>query len=94
MITPGLFIGLSQAGMLSSDGKCYVFDERADGMVPGEAVVAIVLKRLSKAKADGDSIYAVIQGSGINYDGKTNGITAPSGIAQTNCSKKSMNNTK
>jgi acyl transferase domain-containing protein len=52
-------------------------------MVPAEAVAVVVLKRLSKAKADGDPIYAVIKGSGINYDGKTNGITAPSGVAQT-----------
>jgi len=43
----------------------------------------VVLKRLSQAEADGDPIYAIIRGSGINYDGKTNGITAPNGMAQT-----------
>ena len=74
---------MSQAGMLSEDGKCYAFDKRANGMVPGEAVAVVVLKRLSQAEADGDPIYAVIKGSGINYDGKTNGITAPSGVSQT-----------
>ena len=74
---------MSQAGMLSEDGKCYTFDKRANGMVPGEAVAVVVLKRLSQAEADGDPIYAVIKGSGINYDGKTNGITAPSGVSQT-----------
>jgi len=83
MLTPEGYIGMSQAGMLSEDGKCYAFDKRANGMVPGEAVAVVVLKRLDKAKADGDPIYAVIQGSGINYDGKTNGITAPSGVSQT-----------
>ncbi|WP_394849112.1 SDR family NAD(P)-dependent oxidoreductase [Pendulispora brunnea] len=82
MLTPDTYIGMGQAGMLSPDGKCYAFDRRANGMVPGEAVVAIVLKRLSKAQADGDPIHAVIRGSGINYDGKTNGLTAPSGLAQ------------
>ena len=87
LLTPGPFIGMSQAGMLSEDGKCYTFDKRANGMVPGEAVVAVVLKRLSQAEADGDPIYAVIKGSGINYDGKTNGITAPSGISQTSLLK-------
>ena len=56
-------------------------------MVPGEAVAVVVLKRLSQAKADNDPIYAVIKGSGINYDGKTNGITAPNGLAQTNLLK-------
>jgi acyl transferase domain-containing protein len=74
---------MSQAGMLSPEGKCYSFDRRANGMVPGEAVVAVVLKRLERAQADGDAIYAVIRGSGINYDGKTNGMTAPSGAAQS-----------
>jgi polyketide synthase PksN len=83
LLTPEVFAGMSEAGMLSEDGKCFAFDKRANGMVPAEAVAVVVLKRLSKAKADGDPIYAVIKGSGINYDGKTNGITAPSGVAQT-----------
>ncbi|MDB6036240.1 MAG: hypothetical protein JWM99_81, partial [Verrucomicrobiales bacterium] len=73
---------MNEAGMLSTNGKCYAFDKRADGMVPGEAVVAVVLKRLSQAVKDKDPIHGVIIGSGVNYDGKTNGITAPSGVAQ------------
>ncbi|WP_313912526.1 SDR family NAD(P)-dependent oxidoreductase [Tahibacter sp.] len=76
------YASMSQAGMLSPDGCCYAFDRRANGMVPGEAVVAIVLKRLSQAEADGDPVHAVIRASGINYDGKTNGITAPNGASQ------------
>jgi polyketide synthase PksN len=87
LLTPKVFEMMSEAGMLSPDGTSYVFDKRANGMVPGEAVVAVVLKRLSQAKADGDPIYAVIKGSGVNYDGKTNGITAPSGVSQTNLLK-------
>jgi polyketide synthase PksN len=83
MLTPGPYIGMSQAGMLSKDGKCYAFDKRANGMVPGEAVAVVIIKRLSRAQADGDPIYAIIRGSGVNYDGKTNGITAPSGVSQT-----------
>lgn len=82
MYSPALYVGMSQAGMLSDDGKCFVFDKAANGMVPAEAVVAVVLKRLSDAQADGDPIYATIEASGINYDGKTNGITAPNGLAQ------------
>lgn len=82
MLTPLYLNGMREAGMLSPDGKCYAFDNRANGMVPGEAVVAVVMKRLSLAKKDGDPIYAVIRGSGINYDGKTNGITAPNAAAQ------------
>ncbi|MCX7920842.1 MAG: SDR family NAD(P)-dependent oxidoreductase [Clostridia bacterium] len=81
--TPGGYIIASNASMLSHDGKCKAFDDRADGFVPGEAVGAIVLKPLDKALADGDYIYAVIKGSGINQDGRTNGITAPSRRAQS-----------
>jgi len=83
LLTPSQLVGMSQAGMLSTDGHCYAFDKRANGLVPGEAVAVVVLKRLSRAEADGDPIHAVIVGSGINYDGKTNGITAPNGVAQT-----------
>ena len=82
MLTPEVYVAATQAGMLSSDGKCFAFDKRANGMVPGEAVAVVVLKPLSQAVAEGDPIYATILGSGINYDGKTNGITAPSGISQ------------
>ena len=77
--------------MLSTDGHCYAFDKRANGLVPGEAVAVVVLKCLSQAEADGDPIYAVIDGSGINYDGKTNGITAPNGVSQTTYSTPCMN---
>lgn len=87
LFTPDAFIEMCQAGMMSNDGKCFAFDKRANGMVSAEAAVAVVLKRLSKAEADGDPIYAVIRGCGINYDGKTNGITAPNGVAQTNLLK-------
>ncbi|OKP52616.1 polyketide synthase [Serratia marcescens] len=73
---------MARSGMLSEDGTCYTFDRRANGMVPGEAAVVLVLKRLSQAEADGDRIHGLIRASGINYDGKTNGITAPNGVAQ------------
>lgn len=73
---------IDKAGMISETNTCYAFDKRADGMVPAEAVVSIVLKSLSKAKRDGNPIYAVVKGSGINYDGRTNGITSPNGLSQ------------
>lgn len=77
-----IYSPLSKMGMLSADGKCFAFDKKANGMVPGEAVVSIVVKLLSQAELDNDRIHAVIRGSGINYDGKTNGMTAPSTTAQ------------
>ncbi|AZE49482.1 Polyketide synthase [Pseudomonas chlororaphis] len=82
MLTRQSFTRMDQAGMLSPDGRCHTFDQRANGMVPGEAVVALVVKPLSAALADGDPIVSVIAASTINYDGKTNGITAPNGAAQ------------
>jgi acyl transferase domain-containing protein/enoyl-CoA hydratase/carnithine racemase/aryl carrier-like protein len=81
-LTPASFIGMCAAGMLSPDGRCKTFDIGADGFVPGEGVGTLVLKRLADAERDGDSIYGVIIGSGINQDGRTNGITAPSVLSQ------------
>tara|TARA_R110002110_G_scaffold415138_1_gene648134 strand:- start:18748 stop:24108 length:5361 start_codon:yes stop_codon:yes gene_type:complete len=82
VLSPLMHIALSQAGMLSPDGTSYAFDKRANGLVIGEAVVALVFKKLSKAEEDGDIIHAVIRGSGVNYDGRTNNIMAPSGKSQ------------
>ncbi|HEX6160254.1 MAG TPA: SDR family NAD(P)-dependent oxidoreductase, partial [Thermoanaerobaculia bacterium] len=80
---PDMHIKTSQAGMLSPEGKCFTFDQRADGFVPGEGVGVVVLKRLSDAQRDGDVIHGVIEGWGVNQDGKTNGITAPNPESQT-----------
>lgn len=93
-LTAAGHIAMGQSGMLSHDGKCFVFDKRANGLVPGEAAVALVLKRLSQAEADGDPIHAVIRASGVNYDGKTNGITAPSGVAQAELLKSVYENAR
>jgi 3-oxoacyl-(acyl-carrier-protein) synthase len=71
------YLMLSEARALSPTGRCRTFDESADGFVPGEGCGVIVLKRLSKALADGDRIYALIEGSAINNDGRTMGITTP-----------------
>jgi len=79
---PALHIMASQAGMLSRDGRCYSFDQRANGFVPGEGVGVVLLKRLADAERDGDRIQAVIEGWGMNQDGKSNGITAPNEAAQ------------
>ncbi|HET8798630.1 MAG TPA: polyketide synthase, partial [Thermoanaerobaculia bacterium] len=83
MVGPEMHIKTAQAGMLSPDGKCYTFDQRANGFVPGEGVGVVLLKRLADAERDGDIIHAVIQGWGVNQDGKTNGITAPNPESQT-----------
>ena len=82
MITPGGFIGFSQAAMLSPEGRCAAFDASASGFVRGEGAGMVLLKRLSQAIADGDPIQGVIVGTSINQDGHTNGISLPSAEAQ------------
>jgi acyl transferase domain-containing protein/short-subunit dehydrogenase/acyl carrier protein len=81
-IHPNKYIALSEGRFLSSDGKCRSFGVGGDGYVPGEGVCALLLKPLNKAKEDGDNIYAVIKGSSVNHDGKTNGYTVPNPNAQ------------
>jgi acyl transferase domain-containing protein/NADPH:quinone reductase-like Zn-dependent oxidoreductase/SAM-dependent methyltransferase/acyl carrier protein len=82
MITPDGFIGFSQAGMLSPEGRCKAFDASANGFVRGEGAGMVLLKLLSKAQADGDPIHAVIRGTAVNQDGHTNGISLPGEDAQ------------
>ena len=80
--SPTMHIMTSKAGMLSEDGRCHTFDQGANGFVPAEGVGVVILKRLDQAEKDKDQIYGVIKGWGVNQDGSTNGITAPSKASQ------------
>ncbi len=80
---PEFLVMASKAGMLSADGQCWAFSDKANGIVLSEGVGVVILKRLADAIADGDQIHTLIKGSGINQDGRTNGITAPNGPSQT-----------
>jgi acyl transferase domain-containing protein/acyl-CoA synthetase (AMP-forming)/AMP-acid ligase II/acyl carrier protein len=82
MLTPGPNINFAKAGVLSADGRCKTLDAGADGWVRGEGAGIVVLKPLSRALADGDRMYAVIRGSAMNQDGRTNGLMAPSRLSQ------------
>jgi len=82
VLNPDMFIPSSELGFLSPHGKCQTFDAAADGYGRGEGVLALLLKPLSKAVADGDAIRAVIRGTRLNQDGRTQGITLPSAEAQ------------
>ena len=73
---------MTDAGMLSPDGRCKTFDAEANGFVRGEGCGMVVLKRLADAEAAGDRILAVLLGSAVNQDGASAGLTVPNGPAQ------------
>ncbi|CAL9555296.1 amino acid adenylation domain-containing protein [Streptomyces sp. enrichment culture] len=58
------------------------FDAGADGFVPGEGVVTVVLKPLWAALRDGDRVRGVVKGTAVNHGGRTSGLTVPSSAAQ------------
>jgi acyl transferase domain-containing protein/acyl carrier protein len=82
LLTPELTTAFAEAGMLAADARCKTLDARADGYVRSEGCAVVVLKRLSRALADGDRVLAVVRGTAINQDGASNGLTAPNGAAQ------------
>jgi acyl transferase domain-containing protein len=70
-------------GIYSADGHCRAFDADADGTGVGEGVGLVVLKRLSDALADGDTVRAVVLGSAVGNDGANRvGFTAPGAAGQ------------
>ncbi|KAJ5660180.1 hypothetical protein N7507_006631 [Penicillium longicatenatum] len=75
-------VGMSHHGLLGTQGRCFSFDSRAEGYARGEGVGTVVLKLLSTAIRDGDTIRAVIRETGVNQDGRTSGLTVPSAEAQ------------
>ncbi|MGW0705519.1 non-ribosomal peptide synthetase/type I polyketide synthase [Streptomyces sp. NPDC002643] len=81
-LTPQYTIAETKGGFLSPQGRSRTFDASADGYVRAEGVAVVALKRLSDAVRDGDPIHAVVIGSGVNQDGRTNGITVPNPDAQ------------
>ncbi|MFW6724744.1 SDR family NAD(P)-dependent oxidoreductase [Streptomyces sp. MAR4 CNY-716] len=82
LLSPRWFTSLNDAGMLSPTGRCWSFDARADGFVRGEGVGVVVLKTLERARADGDTVRAVIHGSAVNHGGRSHSLTAPNPEAQ------------
>ncbi|TLF81358.1 aminotransferase class I/II-fold pyridoxal phosphate-dependent enzyme [Nocardia cyriacigeorgica] len=82
VLTPAVGIFYTQAGLSAPDARCKPFSGTADGIVRGEGTAVLVLRRLADAQAAGLPIYAVIKGSAVNSDGRSNGITAPNRWAQ------------
>ncbi|KAH7157523.1 hypothetical protein B0J13DRAFT_494657 [Dactylonectria estremocensis] len=82
ILTPNTIMPMTALNFLSPDGKCFTFDARANGYGRGEGIGVVVLKRMSDAIRDNDTIRAVIRGTKVNQDGHTTGITLPSKEAQ------------
>ncbi|GAA3213553.1 SDR family NAD(P)-dependent oxidoreductase [Actinocorallia longicatena] len=82
MLSPESTLALSSWGVFSPTGRCRSFDATADGIVRGEGAAMIVMKRLTDALRDGDRVLAVVRGSAVNSDGRSQGLTAPHPGAQ------------
>ena len=82
MFRPEYWIAMCKGKFLSRDGYCKSFDARADGYARGEGAGAVILKPLAEAERDGDIIHGVIRGTGVNQDGRSNGITSPNAASQ------------
>jgi polyketide synthase 13 len=82
LLSPAVTLAFQRAGALSPDGRCKAFDASADGMVRAEGCGVLVLRRLAEAERAGDRVLAVIRGTAVNSDGRSNGLIAPSAEAQ------------
>lgn len=83
LVTPAVTIGFDEVGgVLAPDGRIKSFSSDADGYARSEGGGMLVLKRLGDARRDGDQILAVIAGSAVNHDGRSNGLLAPNPDAQ------------
>lgn len=82
MTSPEMTVAFSKGNLMASDGHCKTFDAAADGYVRSEGCGIVVLKRLKDALSDGNRILGLIKGSAVNHCGRSNGISAPSGLAQ------------
>jgi acyl transferase domain-containing protein/acyl carrier protein len=94
LLSPLHYVYFSALGQLSPTGRCHSFSKRADGYVPGEGIVSVLLKPLDRAIQDGDNIHAVVKGSAINHGGRANSITAPRTQLQTEVLCSAWNDAK
>lgn len=90
ILSPDVYISFTKSGMLSEDGKCKTFSDKANGYVRGEGVGILMLKPLKSAIRDGNVIYAVVKGTAVNHGGRTNSMTAPNPKAQADVIKKAI----
>ncbi|CAM3275740.1 putative Phenylalanine racemase (ATP-hydrolyzing) [Xenorhabdus nematophila ATCC 19061] len=71
-----------RAGMLSPDGHCRVFDEKANGFVRGEGGICLLLKTRQQARKDGNPVYGYVRAAAVNHGGRANSLTSPNPVRQ------------
>lgn len=88
--SPALFQNLAAASFLSPTGASKAFDAHANGYCRGEGAGLVMLKSLARARADGDSILALIPGSAVNQGANSTPITVPVLESQSSLYKKAL----
>ena len=94
ILSPGNTLARCKMKALAPDGRCKTFAASADGYGQGEGCGMVVLKRLSDAITDGDSVLAVIRGSATNHDGPSGGLTVPNKKAQKEVMQQALQNAR
>ncbi|KAF2022424.1 hypothetical protein BU24DRAFT_338244 [Aaosphaeria arxii CBS 175.79] len=82
ILTPESVTTIGKMGFLSPDGLCHSFDERGNGYARSEGLASLVVKRVSDAIRDKDTIRCVIQATSTNQDGRTINLAQPCEAAQ------------
>lgn len=90
ILSPLSMLSAAKVVAMAADGRCKAFDARADGIVRGEGCGVLVLKRMNDALANGDAIWALIEGTAVNQDGRSNGMTAPNPAAQEDVIRRAL----
>lgn len=92
IMDPSMQIAMDKLGALSDTSMSHAFDASADGYARGEGFAAIYVKKPQQAMQDGNPIRALVRGSAIGANGRSSGITHPSGTAQEDIIRKAYQN--